>query len=304
MCKNYSLEMDWDRIRIFLAVARAGQLLGAAKQLGLNHATVGRQLTALEKDLGTRLVDRQPQGCTLTPAGESFMLSAERVETEIAQAGASLSGSVAVVNGSVRVGAPDGLGNYFLARQLGSLANQHPDLTVQLVPLPRTFSLSRREADIVVTLDRPKQGKVMVRKLTDYSLSLYASRSYLDRHGNVGSQSDLEGRLFVTQVEDFAYSRALDYAAEIGKLMKRHYECGSVMAQMEAVRAGAGIGVLHDYAAQQFPELKRILPETHFTRSYWLISHPDTHNTRRVAAVYAHIVEAVTLAKDRFMFRR
>lgn len=293
--------MDWDRIRIFLAVARAGQLLGAAQHLGLNHATVGRQLTALETDLGTRLVDRQPQGCTLTPSGETFMVSAERVETEIVQAGASLSGAVATVSGSVRVGAPDGLGNYFLARQLGALANQHPDLTVQLVPLPRTFSLSRREADVVVTLDRPKQGKVMVRKLTDYSLSLYAAQSHLDEHGAVADQADLEHRLFVTQVEDIAYSRALDYSVEIGKLMRRHYECGSVMAQMEAVRAGAGIGVLHDYAAQQFPELKRVLPEMRFTRSYWLMSHPDTHHTRRVAAVYGHIVEAVTQARESFM---
>jgi DNA-binding transcriptional LysR family regulator len=229
------------------------------------------------------------------------MASAERVETEIVQASANLSGSVATVSGSVRVGAPDGLGNYFLASRLGALAGRHPDLTVQLVPLPRTFSLSRREADIVVTLDRPKQGKVVVRKLTDYSLSLYASQSYIEEFGPIVDQTGLAGRLFVTHVEDFAYSRALDYAAEIGKMMKRHYECGSVMAQMEAVRAGTGIGVLHDYAASQFPELKRILPGIRFTRSYWLMSHPDTHHTRRVAAVYGHIVESVRLARESFL---
>ncbi len=175
--------MDWDRIRIFLAVARAGQLLGAAQQLGLNHATVGRQLSALEEELGTKLVERQPQGCTLTAAGEAMLASAERVESELLQVGGSLSGATAAIGGVVRVGAPDGLGNYFLSRQLGTLANKHPALTIQLVPLPRTFSLSRREADIVVTLDRPKQGKLIVRKLTDYSLSLYAAQSYLDAQG-------------------------------------------------------------------------------------------------------------------------
>ena len=225
--------MDWDRIRIFLAVARSGQISGAAKGLGLNHATVGRQLTALEEELGTTLVERQTNGCVLTQAGEVLMRSAEKVESELLQAGARLSGATEALTGTVRVGAPDGLGNYFLSRTLGALAELHPELTIQLVPLPRTFSLSRREADIVVTLDRPKQGRLIVRKLTDYSLSVYAAQSYLDRHGPISSVDDLDGHLFVTHVEDFVYSRALDYAAELGRRMKRHYECGSVVAQME-----------------------------------------------------------------------
>ena len=293
--------MDWDRIRIFLAVARSGQISGAAKGLGLNHATVGRQLTALEEELGTTLVERQTNGCVLTQAGEVLMHSAEKVESELLQAGTRLSGTTEALTGTVRVGAPDGLGNYFLSRTLGALAELHPELTIQLVPLPRTFSLSRREADIVVTLDRPKQGRLIVRKLTDYSLSVYAAASYVERHGPISSVDDLDGHLFVTHDEDFVYSRALDYAAELGKRMKRHYECGSVVAQMEAVRAGHGIGILHDYAALQFPELRRLLPELRFTRTYWLMSHPDTHDTRRVAEVYAAITRAVGEAKGRFV---
>lgn len=293
--------MDWDRIRIFLAIARAGQISGAAKGLGLNHATVGRQLTALEEELGTVLVERQTNGCVLTQAGEVLMRAAEKVESELLQAGSRLSGTTEALTGTVRVGAPDGLGNYFLSRTLGALAEDHPELTIQLVPLPRTFSLSRREADIVVTLDRPKQGRLIVRKLTDYSLSVYAAAAYVKRHGPVRSVDDLEGHLFVTHVEDFVYSRALDYAAELGRRMKRHYECGSVVAQMEAVRAGHGIGILHDYAALQYPELQRLLPELRFTRTYWLMSHPDTHDTRRVAEVYAAITRAVQEAKARFV---
>jgi len=293
--------MDWDRIRVFLAVARAGQILGAAQQLGLNHATVGRQLTALEEDLGAKLVERQTQGCTLTPAGEALLKSAERVESEVLQVGSEISGARAEISGTVRIGAPDGLGNYFLARKLGHLANQHPDLTIQLVPLPRTFSLSRREADIVVTLDRPKQGKLIITKLTDYSLSVYAAKNYLKQHGEVKSADDLDGRLFITHVEDFVYSRALDYAAELASRMKRHYECGSVVAQMEAVRAGHGIGILHDYAAVQFPELVRLLPQTRFTRTYWLMSHPDTHRTARVAAVHDYVAEQARKAKADFV---
>ena len=293
--------MDWDRIRIFLAVARAGQILGAAQQLGLNHATVGRQLSALEEDLGAKLVERQTQGCTLTPAGEALVKSAERMESDVLQVAAELSGAGATISGTVRIGAPDGFGNYFLARRLAALANTHRALTIQLVPLPRTFSLSRREADMVVTLDRPKHGNLIIKKLTDYSLSIYASKAYVRKNKLVNSIEALAGHLFITHVDEFAYSRALDYAAELATRMKRHYECGSVVAQMEAVRAGQGVGILHDYAAVQFPELQRLFPATRFTRTYWLLSHPDTNRTARVAAVSEFISDSVRKAKADFL---
>src|SRR5258708_39151245 len=98
-------------------------------------------------------------------------------------------------------------------------------------------------------------------------------------------QADLAGHLFVTHVEAFVYSRALDYASALGKFMNRHYECGSVVAQMEAVRDGHGGGILHGYAAQRFPDLKRVPPENRFMRKYLLGSHPDPHHTRRGSAV-------------------
>lgn len=293
--------MDWDRIRIFLAVARTGQILGAARQLGLNHATVSRQLTALEDEAKAKLVERRTTGCLLTPAGERLMAAAERAESEFLRVEAGLSGAASGIAGTVRVGAPDGLGNYFLAAELGSFAQRHAELVIQLVPLPRTFSLSRREADIVVTLDRPASGRLIVRKLTDYSLGIYASEAYLARHGPVASEADLAGRLVVTQVEDLAYSRALDYGAKLARITSRRYECGSVVGQVEAVRAGVGVGILHDYAAGLHPELRRLLPEIAFRRSYWLTSHPDTHETRRVAAVADFIAVRVRAARRSFL---
>lgn len=293
--------MDWDNLRIFLAIARVGQILAAAKVLHLNHATVARRLDALEESLGVKLFERRTTGTVLTVAGESLLTRVERMESELLQADAALPTTGNAVSGIVRVGAPDGFGTFHLAAELARLANQHPGLTIQLVPLPRTFSLSRREADIVVTIERPKLGKVIVKKLTDYSLSVYAAKSYLEREGLIRTQSDLTDKLFITYVEDIAYSRALDYTSELGKLMKRHYECGSVVAQMEAVRAGEGIGILHDYAAALYPDLVRILPDMRFSRTYWLMSHPDTHDTRRVAMVYGDIVAGVQKRRRDFV---
>lgn len=211
--------MDWERVRIFLEVARAGQILSASKNLRLNHATVARQLTALERGLNVELLERHTSGCMLTAAGEALVAAAERAESEFLKVGSNIGGTTEAITGTVRVGAPDGLGNYFLADRLGSLAAKHPDLVIQLVPLPRTFSLSRREADIAITLERPKQRRLILSKLTNYTLSVYAAESYLAREGSVSSQADLAGRLFVTQVEDFVYSRALDYASVLGRLM-------------------------------------------------------------------------------------
>jgi DNA-binding transcriptional LysR family regulator len=292
--------MDWEKVRIFLEVARAGQILKASKQLRLNHATVARQLTALERSLNAKLLERHTSGCALTPAGEALVAAAERAESEFLKVGSTIGGTTEAITGTVRVGAPDGVGNYFLAERLGSLAAKHPGLVIQLVPLPRTFSLSRREADIAITLDRPKQGRLILSKLTNYSLSVYAADSYLAREGHIKNESDLSGRLFVTQVEDFVYSRALDYAATLGRLMSRRYECGSVVAQMEAVRGGHGVGILHDYAAQRYPELRRLLPDVRFVRTYWLTSHPDTHEMRRVQEVHRFIISAVKAARSTF----
>ncbi|MGM4954318.1 LysR family transcriptional regulator [Bradyrhizobium barranii] len=292
--------MDWERVRIFLEVARAGQILKASKNLRLNHATVARQLTALERSLKTKLLERHTSGCTLTASGEALLAAAERAESEFLKVGSSIGAASEAITGTVRVGAPDGLGNYFLADRLGALAANHPGLVIQLVPLPRTFSLSRREADIAITLERPKQGRLILSKLTDYTLSVYAADTYLAREGPVKTQAELEGRLFVTHVEDFVYSRALDYASALGRLMSRRYECGSVVAQMEAVRAGHGLGILHDYAARRYPELTRLLPDLRFVRNYWLTSHPDTHETRRVQEVHRFIAASVKAARSSF----
>jgi DNA-binding transcriptional LysR family regulator len=293
--------MNWNRVQIFLEVARSGQILGAAKRLGLNHATVARQLTALETELKAKLVERHTNGCVLTKSGAALLAAAERAESEFLLAGSHLTNAADAITGTVRVGTPDGLGNYFLADKLGQLAAQHPQLLIQLVPLPRTFSLSRREADIVVTLDRPTQGRMIVTKLTDYTLSVYASQAYLGRHGPIAQPSDFSGHLLVTHVEDFAYSPALDYAAALMELTDRRFECGSVVAQMEAIRAGHGVGILHDYAARRHPELKRLAAGPRFVRNYWMTSHPDTHGSKCVAEVFQCIASSVRAMRGEFV---
>ncbi|MEP9376147.1 LysR family transcriptional regulator [Aquabacter sp. CN5-332] len=292
--------MNWDHARIFLAVARAGQILSAAVRLGLDHATVTRRLNALEAGLGAKVFERRPTGCTLTAVGERLLPIAERVESEMLQAQALLGGADLKLEGTVRIGAPDAFGTYFLSPRLARFSEQHPDLLLQLVPLPRTFSLSKREADIAIILERPQEGRLIGRKLTDYSLSVYASRAYLARTGPVHGREDLKDRTLITYVQDLAYSPGLDYMDALSDVAGRRFECASAVGQLEAVKAGAGIAILHDYAAAAHSDLVRILPETRFQRTYWLVMHADMRDLGRIAETDRFIADEVRACRAQF----
>ncbi|MFC4175631.1 LysR family transcriptional regulator [Microvirga sp. GCM10011540] len=292
---------DWDDLRFFLAVARAGRLTVAARRLEADHTTVSRRISALESALQTKLFERKPQGYALTEQGERLLAKAESMETQALAVASEVGGSDLALSGTVRIGAPDGFGTYFLAPELGALAEQHPDLTLQLVALPRTFSLSKREADIAITLEQPTEGRLVSRKLTDYRLRLYASKAYLDRHGPIEDPSDLAGKTLVTYVPDLVYSPVLDYFSGLEKYTSRRYECASVVAQVEAVRAGVGVGVLHDYAIRQLPDLQVVVPSLSFLRTYWLVMHAEVRNLRRVEEVHSFILGRVKANRTLFL---
>jgi DNA-binding transcriptional LysR family regulator len=293
--------LDWDNVRIFLAVARTGQFLAAARQLGVDHATVARRITALETALGAKLFDRRTSGCTVTASGERFLAAAERIEAEVLQAQSDVTAHDLAVAGTVRIGAPDGFGTLFLSGCLGELARLHPALTIQLVPVPRAFSLTKREADIAITIDRPEVGRLAVRKLTDYTLHAYAARRYIETFGAPQTSADLMTHQMVTYVQDILFSPALNFMPEIFGPQFRRLECASAVGQTEAVRAGAGIGILHDYHAASDEKLQRVLPDLGFQRSYWLVTHLDNRNSLRIKAVADFIAQAVFAKKALFL---
>lgn len=294
------MKMNWDDIRIFLSIARTGQILAAARRLSLNHATVARRLTALEESIGTRLFDRSTSGCVLTDAGNRFFERAERIEAEALAAEADIGGDTPNIQGTVRIGAPDGFGVAYLAPRLGKLTEKHPGLTVQLVPVPRSFSLSRREADIAVTIDRPDTGRLVAGKLVDYALGLYASKAYLAARGEPKSTSDLSAHDLIGYVEDLLYTPSLNYGSEFSKDWNARFEIASALGQTEAVRGGAGIGILHDFIARGNPDLTPVLPELKLRRAYWMVTHESSRPLRHVAAAQEFLRDQV--ACDRSMF--
>ncbi|MGR9448001.1 LysR family transcriptional regulator [Rhizobium leguminosarum] len=293
--------MNWDDVRIFLAVARTGQILAASRRLGLNHATLSRRLTSLEEALKTRLFIRRTNGCELTAEGEMFLASAERMETEMLAAQASLGHTDTAIAGTVRVGAPDGFGVSFLAPRMGRLIERHPELKIQLVPVPRSFSLSQREADIAITLERPEQGRLVSSKLTDYTLGLYASRDYLASRGTPGDIDALKAHPRIGYVEDLIFTASLNFSGEVMRSWDASFEISTAIGQTEAVRSGAGIGILHDYIARQYPELQRILPEVSIRRAYWTTYHETARDLMRVRSVADFLQELVSAERHIFL---
>ena len=293
--------MNWDDVKIFLAVARAGQFLGAARRLGLNHATVSRRISALEAAVKAPLFDRTTSGVQLTAVGEAFLPAAEGMEAGFIAARAAVPEAGDRVSGTVRIGAPDGFGVAFLAPRLGPLAEANPDLALQLVPVPRSFSLSRREADIAITVERPAEGRLVAGKLVDYTLGPYASKTYAAQNGLPRSRESLSEHRLVGYVDDLVIHPTLAYAPEIDPDWQARFCVSSAMGQVEAVRSGAGIGILHTFIARTFDDLVPVsaLPTIH--RAYWLVYHESMRPLRRIRTVARYIAEAVE--KEHGIFR-
>ncbi len=292
--------MNWDDVRIFLAVARAGQILGAARRLELNHATVSRRVAALEQALNAKLFRRLTTGSELTPAGERFLEMAERMEADMITARAEIAGEGDEVSGVVRIGAPDGFGVAFLAARLGALTEKHRELKIQLVPVPRSFSLSRREADIAITVERPTEGRLVAGKLVDYTLGLFASRAYAEQHGLPQTVGELAAHRLVGYVPDLVVSPSLDYAAEFSPRWDAGFSISSALGQAEAVRAGAGIGIVHTFVARSLQELVPVTAAPPIRRAYWLVYHESMRPLRRIQTVAEFITK--TVERERTLF--
>jgi len=205
------------------------------------------------------------------------------------------------LTGEVRIGAPDGFSTYYLAGALRDFVQKNPGVRVQLAPLPQLTPLARREVDIVVGLDKPEAGRFVARKLTNYTLGIYASAGYLRDRAAPKDVGELGRHRLIGYVEEYAFSTALDYVRELYGGAPTNFECASAVTQLEALRAGVGLGVVHDYIARRFDDLVRVLPERGATRAYWIVTHQDTRGLGRIRAVHDHLVASVERDRGIFM---
>lgn len=270
----------WDDIRVFLAVSRDESLSKAGKRLRMDPATVGRRIARLEASYDAPLFVKSPTGYALTNMGERLMVHAQRAEQSMQMADEAMSGQEGGLSGQIRIGAPDGAANYVLPQVCAEIARLNPDLEIQIVALPRLFSLSKREADFAVTVSQPDTGRLMVQKITDYRLSLAAAESYLARHSDITDLAQLKDHRIVGYIMDMIYSKEVDYLGEIG-VAAPDLASNSVSVQANWIRQGAGVGIVHDFSLPALPGVKRILQPFSLTRSFYLLRHEDDKRLER-----------------------
>ncbi|MBZ4021709.1 LysR family transcriptional regulator [Rhodobacter sp. TJ_12] len=274
--------MDWDDLRVFLAVVRAESLSGAGRALKCDAATVGRRIARLEEAVGAALFVKSPQGYALTEAGGRLLPHAEAAEAAFAGAAEELSGTGRQLTGQLRIGAPDGCANYLLPQVCAEICDAHPGLEIQIVALPRVFNLSKREADMAIAVSPPTAGRLTVQKLVDYHLHLAAHEDYLALHPPIQTRADLRAHRIVGYIPDMIFDKELDYLAET-RAEAVGLASNSVSVQMQMLRAGAGLGIVHDFALPFTPGVVRVLAEEiGLSRAFWLIRHADDRRSERL----------------------
>ncbi len=286
--------MDWDNLRFFLELARSGTLVSAARRLRVDHTTVARRIQALEKETGTPLFSREAGGHRLTEAGRQLQPQVEAMESAFLAVESATAPSDQGLSGLVRIGATEGFGTVVLAPRLALFAQAHPKLMIDLLAMPRLVHLSRREADIVISLERPARGPVVVAKLADYALHLYASQHYLASNKHIAKREDLRGHTFISYVDDLLFSKELQYLDELYKPDSFALRSTSILAQYQATAAGAGIAVLPAFIAEPDKSLRRVLPnEANFMRSFWMSAASETRHLARIKATWDFLRETV-----------
>ncbi|WP_288115746.1 LysR family transcriptional regulator [Novosphingobium sp.] len=294
---------DWNDFQAFLAVARAGQLARAAAVMGVDATTIGRRLRRLEQRIGATLFEQTREGQVLTEAGEAMLAQVEAMDQAAARIAETAAGGGGIA-GTLRISLSEGFGTWIVAPAMRDFVDANPRLVIDLVASSGFLSPSKREADIAVTLSRPRAGPVIAGKLSDYALRLYATRVYLAQKGSPRRAAELaHGHRLVGYIPDLLYAPELRYLAEIEPDLSADVRSSSIIAQHRMIAAGAGIGVLPCFIGDADKWLVPVLPERRITRSFWLVTHKDTHNLARVRAFKEWLTALVTRERSRLLPR-
>ncbi len=276
------MDPNWDDMKIFLAVAREESLSGAGRVLKLDPATVGRRIARLEEAVATPLFVKSPQGYALSAAGDRLLTHGEQAEQAMRAATEALTGPSDSLSGQIRIGAPDGCANYLLPQVCAQIGAANPDLDIQIVALPRVVNLSRREADMAITVSPPSAGQLLVQKITDYRLHLVAARRYLRDTPPIKTLDDLRGRRMIGYIPDMIFDAELDYLGDLG-VERVALASNSVPVQLKMAVQGAGICVAHDFSLPSHRPLRKLLTDDiSLTRAFYMVRHQGDQRSERL----------------------
>ena len=259
--------MDWDRVRVFHAVALAGSFTRAAERLGLSQSAISRQISGLEEDLAAALFHRHARGLVLTEQGEILLQAADEVAKRMASVETSLGNSRDCAAGHLRINTTIGLGTIWLIAQLPDFVERHPDIRISLIIGDNDADLSMREADVAIRVARPTQPDLIQRRLMTVNTHIYAAPSYLERHGTPTSLDDLDQHRLISYGNDPAIPvPSLNWVLgagkeddETGALRMPTLTVNNVFGMLRAAESGLGLASLPDYLGAASETLRRVL---------------------------------------------
>lgn len=288
--------MDWDKLRIFHAVADAGSLTHAGDSLNLSQSAVSRQIRALEESLDATLFHRHARGLILTEQGELLFDATRSMSQRLEGAVARIRDSNEEVFGVLRVTTTTGYGSLWLAPRLPKLYEQYPDLQIDLMLEERVLDLPMREADVAIRMKEPSQADLVRKRLMSVNMRLYAMPSYLDAHGRPKSEDDLRHhRLICMNTTSQQVSAGASYVqALLENDVRSLLTVNNYFGGLQAVLNGLGIGVLPDYVVHDFPELERVLPSSESSEIPVFLAYPEElRHSSRVSAFRDFVVQEI-----------
>src|SRR5262245_52196937 len=281
-------DLDWDDLRYFLRAAKAGTLAGAARRMGVEHSTIGRRLSALERSLGTALVLRGPDGLTLTALGEEMAPLAEEVERAVL----AVCELVGARRERVRLAVPSGFTGFF-AERIARLRAERPRLSVEILSGARAVDLRRGEADLAIRIGPVTDDDLVMRKLCEVGWSLYASKTYLARHPAPADPTDLTGHEAIVYDGNLAGLPAARWMAEHAARATIVLRIRETTEMLTATAAGVGLAVLPCYLADAEPMLVRLTPTVLATRTASLVYRREARLSAPVRAVMQFVREVM-----------
>jgi DNA-binding transcriptional LysR family regulator len=294
--------MEWSDVRVFLQVVREGTMIAATASLRMDHSTISRRIARLEVETGVSLFDRAGRRLVLTAEGAQLVAAAEKMESIILREVMSISDGRDRIVGTVRIGTTEEFGAHYLASRLAGLTAAHPGLEIELVALPRSFSLATREVDLVVTLDRPATGDIRYKKLTDFEFGVYCSPSYYEGRELPTSVDELAGETWCGHIDELLFTQELDARFLAPGGAPARYRTTSMTVQLGAALGGYALAALPCFVAEDEPDLLRILrQEAVCERTYWLAVHDDLSRYPRVRALMSAIETQVAVDRALFM---
>lgn len=286
--------LDWDDLRVFLAVHRKRSHAGAARALRVASTTVGRRIASLEAQAGARLFSRTPDGLVPTGAARALLARAERIEAEALEAERELAGADQRPTGTVKVTCGDGFATYVLCPGLPAFLAAHPGLTVEVRAEVRALDLTRGEADVALRLFRPREASLVARRLGLERYGLFAGPAYLDRRGAPRSTSDLSGHDLVLYDRDLDRMSTQAWLRRTAAGARVAARCSNTSTLQAACAAGAGIALVTRSYVRGDPRFVRVLPRLEPPpREIWAATHQDLRGSARVVAALRWLEELV-----------